>query len=279
MKVGVIGSSGAMGSFFVRYFLRRGFEVVGYDARPKKIRLLKLMDSRVRVARSSDVVIVATPMGKTVKTIRGFASALRPATVVVEISSVKGGLARDVRKALAARRARLLSIHPLFGPSLPMSERLKVCVMKDERGSVSLARRIFPGARLIPLTTEEHDKLMATVLSLTHAVNVAFASAVSRHGEFGMISKVSTPASSLQFDLAQSVLSQDGNLYSRIATSNKHSKAALNSFIRELQELRDAIADHDVGAYEQKFRQAARRFPLASRKGALKRVYRAYRSS
>ena len=81
MRVAVIGSSGGMGGFFVRYFLSRGMEVVGSDSKKKgpKRPHFEFVRSNSEAVVGADIVVVATPIDTTVETVRGFSASSLPA--------------------------------------------------------------------------------------------------------------------------------------------------------------------------------------------------------
>lgn len=277
MKVAVLGSSGGMGHFFVEYFLQRGDEVTGSDVREARIRNpgFSTAASNGKAVEGKDVVLVATPADMTVETIGEVAPKLRRGAIVIEISSVKSGIISRVKPLVAKRGAKLLSIHPLFGPSLGSSEGMKICVISTGPKSGELAEKLFPDAKLIPLKEREHDRAMAAILSLTHLVNLVYASTIAKHFGPEDFRNLETPTSSVQLSLAEGVLSQDPSLYSFIQTENVFSAKLASELIGQLSLFKGMIERGDRKAFEKKFSELAKVYADDS-KTAMERVYEAF---
>ncbi|MDG7005837.1 MAG: prephenate dehydrogenase/arogenate dehydrogenase family protein, partial [Nitrososphaerota archaeon] len=202
--------------------------------------------------------------------------ALEPGSTLVEISSVKGETLGELRR-MVGRRASLLSVHPLFGPALKSERAMKVAVIVSKRGGEEeAARRLFPEARIIPMTRREHDKAMGVVLSLTHLVNLAYAGAVARLLSPKEFMKVSTPNSSMQLTLAQAVLAQDAELSYEIQANNPYSREAGRAAVREIERVMGLVEAGDRKGFEEGFAKLAREYKVDERAGAVvKEIYSA----
>jgi hypothetical protein len=150
LKVAVIGSSGGMGSFFVRYFVGRGHTVSGADIKPRPDMPPEFAFTQANsdAVKGADLVLVATPIDTTISIVRSLAHELPEGTVLIEISSVKEKIIPAITRLLRGRTT-LLSIHPLFGPSQSATSGMKFMVL-GKRNSLSAARRLFPESELIP---------------------------------------------------------------------------------------------------------------------------------
>ena len=277
MKVAVIGSSGGMGNLFVRYFLSRGSEVTGSDLKrsgPDDPRF-RFVGSSAEAVREAQVVLIATPVGTTVETVAKVAPALRRGTTLVEISSVKGKILPKLKELLKGSRVRLLSLHPLFGPSLSSFPGMRICVVRTDARSLSRTRELFPEASLIKMDEEEHDRTMGLVLSATHLLNIAYAGVVSRYLKTQEFRKVQTPTSGVQLTLAEGVLSQSPSLYSYIQMENEFSAEFAAALIDELTQLLRFIEEKDTLEFESHFRELSRTFANDS-KAAIDLVYQAF---
>lgn len=280
MKVAVIGSSGGMGKFFSRYFLSRGDQVTGSDQRKpdSKIAGFRFAKSNSDAVKGADVVVVATPLDTTVELFATFASSIPKGALVVEITSVKGKSLKGLKKHLSGRRLRLLSIHPLFGPSLASYGEMKICVIQTEKGSEQLASELFPEATLIPMGQKEHDEAMGLILSLTHLLNIAYAGTVSRFLKPDQFRRIQTPTSAVQLTLAEGILSQSPSLYSSIQLENESSAEFAMALIDELTLLLRFIEAKDAKGFEKRFTQLSKAYAGDS-KAALELVYQAFERS
>lgn len=277
MKVAVLGSSGGMGRLFCRYFLSKGREVVGSDPERRVIRdpRFRLADSNVTAVRDADVVLIATPIEKTVETLAEVEKALVPGVCVVEITSVKGRMLEALSKRVDARNARLISLHPLFGPSLGPRSEMKLCVIRTDPRSLARARSLFPDANLITMSAQDHDRSMGIILSLTHLLNIAYAGTVRRFLSPTEFRKLQTPTSAVQLTLAEGVISQSPSLYSHIQLENDYSAVYARALGEELRVLLSLIERKDKTAFEKRFAEISKGFAGDS-KAALDLVYQAF---
>ena len=278
MKVAVIGAAGAMGSFFVKYFLGKGQEVVGSDQHrvvgfPEGF---TFAGSNRDAALGADIVIVAVPMRMTANVVREISPSLKRGVKLVEITSVKGRMHAELRRIITLRKATLLSIHPLFGP-LSKSKNFKICVIGNKRDEVS-ARLLFPGAKTILLGAEEHDRLMAYALSLVHLLNLAFVSAVVSGVGVKDFKRIATPLASAQLNLGEAVLSQNPLLFAHIQAENTFLPDVLSSVISQLEEFRGWLQLRDATKFEKQFYELAARFRRTNLDESLRWVYLASNS-
>ncbi|MDA4114464.1 MAG: prephenate dehydrogenase/arogenate dehydrogenase family protein [Thaumarchaeota archaeon] len=276
----VIGSSGGMGRFFVKYFVSRGDDVTGSDPRAASVgqQGFRLARSNLDAVKGAELVLVATPVDRTVETVEEITPRLSAGACVIEISSVKGKVVGPLKKTLQARKVKLLSLHPLFGPSLSEQKGMKICVVETDKGSLGLARRLFPEANLIPMKEKEHDRTMGLILSLTHVLNIAYAGTVSRYVSAKEFRKLETPTSSVQLTLAEGVLSQSPSLYSYIQLENDFSSEFLGALIGELSSLKRLIDSKDRDGFEKRFSEISRAF-VGDSESAIGSVYQAFEKS
>lgn len=277
MKVAVLGCSGAMGAYFTEYFVRQGHSVTGYDRRKiaQAVRKFTLAKSNRNAVEGVDVVVVAVPMRETAKVIREVLPSIKDGALVLEIASLKTRVLRDLRR-FRRRNVTILSVHPLFGPDA-RSKHPKICVIGGER-QVSAARRLFPGAKLIPLDAKAHDRLMAYALSLVHLANLAFVSAIAGGIGLRKFEEVSTPTGSEQLKLSRAVLAQSPTLFSRLQVDNPFAPDVIHTLVKELRTLERMVGRGEAAGIERRFLRESKRFEKAELDRALRRVYSASKS-
>jgi len=191
---------------------------------------------------------------------------------------VKGKVVGPLKKSLRSRKVRLLSLHPLFGPSLSEQKGMKICVVETDSESLGLARRLFPEAKLIRMKERDHDRMMGLILSLTHVLNIAYAGTVSRYLSAEEFRSLETPTSSVQLTLAEGVLSQSPSLYSYIQLENGFSSEFLGALIEELSSLKRLIDAKDRAGFEKRFSEISRAF-VGDSESAIGSVYQAFEKS
>ena len=287
MKVAVLGASGGMGSFFARYFLERGETVRGSDSRKARKapaarggRQLASFSTNAEAVKGCEVTIIAVPIDKTLKVAKEVAGNLKPGSTLVEISSVKGAALLALKK-LIGEKVTLLSIHPLFGPALESTKGMKIAVIAGGEGGahgpeLALARKLFPEARIIPMSRKEHDKAMAVVLSLTHLLNVVYAGTVSHFLSPDEFMKVSTPNSSMQLTLAEAVLAQDARLSFAIQAGNVYTRKVARDASRELKHVLAMIERSDWDAFDDHLSTLSKRYKTDKRASSvIREIYSA----
>jgi prephenate dehydrogenase len=215
-------------------------------------------------------------MDRTVEVAREVAPKLKRGSALVEISSVKGETLPALRKLAGGEGVELLSIHPLFGPALESTKGMKIAVVVGKEGGAdgretALARRLFPEARIIPMSRKEHDRTMAVVLSLTHLLNVVYAGTVSQFLSPDEFMKASTPNSSMQLTLAEAVLAQDARLSYAIQSDNPYSKKVARAASQELKRVLAMIESSDGGAFDEHFSKLSKRYKTDKRGSAVTR--------
>jgi prephenate dehydrogenase len=276
LNVAVVGSSGAMGSFFAKYFLSKGFNVTGYDHRRVELPGVEFKTTGSEAVKYADAVLIATPLEKTVDVCRELVPQVKRDSVLIDICSVKGKILPRIRRIVKGRGIHLLSIHPLFGPSLLLTGHpMKIAVIRDAQGdSTLLARKFFPDAELLSMTTAEHDRFMAVLLSLIHASNMALAKVAADWVGFENLSKLYTPTSYLQFVLSEAVLSQDPSLISSIQLENTDSPEVIAAFISELQDIFQMVRE---GRRDRLLKEIIDISRLCSvSRSSVKKLYKAY---
>jgi prephenate dehydrogenase len=287
LRVAVLGASGGMGSFFVRYFLERGDTVRGSDSSRARDKTSRGSGTRYasfatnsEAVKGCDVTVIAVPMDSTLEVAKEVVGKLKPGSTLVEMSSVKGETLPALRK-LVGERVTLLSIHPLFGPALESTKGMKIAVISMKKGGprgpeAALANSLFPGSRIIPMSRKEHDRTMAVVLSLTHLLNVVYAGTVSRFLSPDEFMKVSTPNSSMQLTLAEAILAQDARLSYGIQAGNAYTGKVAREASRELGRVLGMIESSDWKAFEEHFSTLSKRYKSDERAGSvIREIYSA----
>ena len=262
-----------MGAYFVRRFLADGHEVAGSDIGPgsRPPAGLSFLSTNREAVRDADAVLLAVPIRDTVNVAREVSAYLKEGSIAVEMTTVKANMLGELKRAFARRRVALLSVHPLFGP-LSRTPNPKIFVVGTPR-DVSIARSLFPWAKLLRLREEEHDRVVAYALSMVHLLNLAFVSTLKKGIGVDEFVRVATPIGSAQLNLAKAVLSQDPSLYSYIQLENPSAVEVVSSMVEELQGLKKVIASKDSQEFEKRFVSLSAEFGRAELASALKRVY------
>jgi chorismate mutase/prephenate dehydrogenase len=250
----VIGGAGKMGLWFVDFLGSQGFEVTIAD--PRKIAglaengLTRVNDWR-DTADTFDVTVVAAPIGITAEILRDIAEAGRSG-LIFDIGSLKSPLVAGLQ-GLAEKGARVTSLHPMFGPDTELlSGRHILFLDVGNSEATTEARQLFAStmARQIEMKLEDHDRLIATVLGLSHALNIAFFTALVESGEkLPQLADMSSTTFDAQLAVAASVADESPQLYFEIQKLNPHGMAPLRELGNAIQRITAMVEDGDEEAF------------------------------
>jgi chorismate mutase/prephenate dehydrogenase len=145
------------------------------------------------------------------------------------------------------------SIHPMFGPDTELlSGRHVVFVDVGVPGATREARELFGStmAVQVEMDLEAHDRLVATILGLSHAVNIAFFTAMAASGEpAARLARLSSTTFGAQLALARAVAGENPHLYFEIQSLNAYGGEALEALAAAAATIRDVVGAGDEGAF------------------------------
>lgn len=245
----VIGGAGRMGGWFAHFLFSQGFEVEVADphAAAGEAAIADWRESDL----AHDYIVVAAPLGATNVILQELA-ARRPRGTVMDIGSLKSPL-RTGLDALRAAGVRVSSIHPMFGPDVKLlSGRHVLFVDLGDADALEQARALFAPtmAEQFVTTLEEHDQLIAYVLGLSHAVNIAFFTALAGSGEAAPhLLRISSTTFNAQFEIARRVAQESPALYYEIQRLNEFGAESLDALERAVATLRTAVAEGDEARF------------------------------
>jgi chorismate mutase / prephenate dehydrogenase len=221
----VIGGNGRMGRWFAAFLEQQGYSVDIDDpsGTPDGYRAW-----RGAPAADHDLIVVAAPLKSSNAVLERLAGE-RPSGVVLEIGSIKTPLQAGVR-ALRDAGVDVGSVHPLFGPSanLLAGKHVIVCNLGSARAT-ALAHSLFAPtlAQLSEIELDEHDRLMAWILALSHFSNLAFAGALASSGlSIALLERCASSTFERQCRIAADVVAESPELYFEIQSANPHNAAA-----------------------------------------------------
>ncbi len=238
----VIGGAGKMGGWFAQFLTSQGFDVqIADPAAPGA--LADWRDSDL----SHDFIVVAAPLGATNQILRQLAER-RPGGVVFDLGSLKTPL-RGGLEALRAAGVAVTSLHPMFGPDTELlSGRHVIFIDLGHAEALSRARSLFAPtmAEQAVMQLEEHDRLIAYVLGLSHALNIAFFTALAESGAAApRLLELSSTTFDAQFDIAAKVAEESPELYYEIQRLNEFGGESLDALARAVQAVRGAVLGSD----------------------------------
>ncbi len=241
----IIGGAGRMGAWLAGFLDNQGFDVLLADP------LLEDDEKQFSDWRTAlldvSLIVVAAPLKQTASIIDELAER-RVSSLVVEIGSIKTPLI-DSLHAAAAAGLRICSLHPMFGPDTRLLSGRHVLVMDAGCPQAAAeATELFTDtmAELVSIPLAEHDRLISLVLGLSHALNIAFFTALVRSGVSAeQLSGISSTTFDRQLAIARDVAGENPALYHEIQHLNEHGHIARDALQQAIESLRRAADDPD----------------------------------
>jgi chorismate mutase / prephenate dehydrogenase len=247
----VIGGGGKMGGWFVRFLASQGFAVEVADPTGAATGVPRVEDWHKTDLNQYDYIILATPLGVTDAILRDLALR-RPTGVIFDVGSLKSPL-RSGLLALKSHGCRVTSLHPMFGPDTELlSGRHVIFVDLGHDEALASARELFAPtmAEQVVMSLDDHDRLVAYVLGLSHALNIAFFTALAESGEAApRLARMSSTTFDSQLDVATRVAQESPDLYFEIQSLNDYGAESLEALAQAVERLRTAVLSQDHDAF------------------------------
>ncbi len=240
----VIGGAGKIGGWFAQFMSSQGFAVEVADP----VGGAGVLSDWRASALEHDFIVVATPLGATDTILRELA-VRRPPGVVFDVGSLKTPL-RGGLGALTEAGVRVSSLHPMFGPDTELlSGRHVIFIDLGAGDALERARALFAPTMVeqVVMSLDEHDRLIAYVLGLSHALNIAFLTALARSGENApRLVQMSSTTFDAQFDIAARVSQDSPELYFEIQHLNDYGAESLDALAQAVDSVRSAVHSGDA---------------------------------
>ncbi len=240
----IIGGAGKMGGWMAEFLASQGYGVQIADPSPSTLPFNRIEDWRDSDLEQ-EIIVVAAPIKATAKILDALAER-RPAGLVFDVGSLKTPLKEGLR-ALQQAGCRVASIHPMFGPDTRLlSDRHVIFVDVGVADATDEARQLFAAtmAERIDMSLDEHDRLIAYVLGLSHALNLAFFTALGGSGELvPHLKQLSSTTFDAQLKIASGVARENPQMYFEIQALNEYGGAPLEALTQaaaRIQALVDA---------------------------------------
>ncbi len=248
-RVMVIGGAGKMGGWFADFFASQGFATTIADpgVADGPGRFSKWTDAGV----DYDVIVIAAPLGVSGRILAQLA-VLKPKGLVFDIGSLKSPLI-DGLQELHNAGCRVTSVHPMFGPNtrLLSGHHLIFCDAGSEEATND-AKELFGSTMVeqIDMGLDDHDRLIAYVLGLSHALNIAFFTALAESGEAApKLAQMSSTTFDSQLLVSAAVAQDNPHMYFEIQSLNKFGLGPLDALCEAAKRIRDVVASGDEDGF------------------------------
>ena len=138
----------------------------------------------------------------------------------------------------------------MFGPDTELlSGRHVLFIDLGSAEAIQEAQDIFAStmAQRVVMSLDEHDRLIAYVLGLSHALNIAFFTALSGSGEAApRLAAMSSTTYDAQADIAEKVSNESADLYFEIQNLNDYGRESLQSLRDAVERVYQAVSNNDL---------------------------------
>jgi prephenate dehydrogenase len=236
--IGIIGGNGRMGVWFKKLFEEHGLSVHVSDMNTP-------MTAR-DLAEKCRVVIISVPIARTEEVISEVGPYVHEDGLLMDLTSVK---TRPMLAMLEHSHCEVVGGHPLFGPkeNSIKGRGVALCPGRGEKWlawTKELLQKM--GARVLIISPEKHDRVMAAVQGLTHASTLALAMAVSKTGytQEELDTYTTTSFTYLRTQIARTV-GQDADLIGQILTLNPAILETVSLLEAQVKTLKEIIQRGD----------------------------------
>jgi len=234
----VIGGHGKMGGWFAEFLASQGFRVAIADPKGSLAGFDVVADWQTD-ALDFDLIVLATPLSATASLLQVLARRA-PRGLIFDLCSLKTPL-RAGLDALVKAGCRVTSVHPMFGPDTELlSGRHVIFIDLGNAEALAQAQELFAPtmAERVVMDLDEHDRLIAYVLGLSHALNIAFFTALADSGEAApRLAKLSSTTFDSQLEVASRVAAESPDLYFEIQSSNEYGSESLLALQKAVERL------------------------------------------
>lgn len=234
----VIGGHGKMGGWFADFLASQGFRVAIADPAGGLPGFDAIADWQ-QDPLDFDLIVLATPLSVTAGLLKVLARRA-PRGLIFDLGSLKTPLRAGLH-ALVQAGCRVTSLHPMFGPDTALlSGRHVIFIDLGDAGALHEAQELFAPtmAERVVMSLDEHDRLIAYVLGLSHALNIAFFTALADSGEaVPRLAKLSSTTFDAQLDVASRVAAESPDLYFEIQSLNEYGGESLLALQKAVERL------------------------------------------
>ena len=217
----------------------------------------------------ADLVILCTPLAQMRGLVMQMIPALKRGAIVTDVGSVKASVVREVESLVQKAGAHFIASHPMAGGEktgvsaarADLFENAVTVVTPTKNSNPSALRKIEQfwkalGSRVLRLTPEAHDVLVARSSHLPYLTAAALANLVLNPA----LPKEQTKLCATGFRDTTRIASGSPEMWRDIALANRGNlDRVLTQFVKDLQKLQRALRSSDVKELTKFFEQAKQR--------------------
>ena len=268
MKVAIIGGSGKMGQWFTGFLVKDGKEVVIYARDQERLREAglkygaKTAGSLEEAVSGVEYILVSVPIDSFEGVIGQLRPLVSPEQTVIDITSVKLLPVEIMHRHLDS--VPVLGTHPVFGPGAKSARNQNFVLTPTNSAESALAGKIRgyleqKGAKVSIMSPQEHDELMAVILGLSHFIAIVSADVLLGFERLEQMKAIGGPTYKVLLTLAESVITEDPDLYASIQMNLPHMADMEELFRKSSGIWADIVKNKDRQAFAGRMRMVKER--------------------
>ncbi|MFW5990762.1 MAG: prephenate dehydrogenase/arogenate dehydrogenase family protein [Candidatus Nanoarchaeia archaeon] len=239
MSIGIIGF-GRFGRLLANY-LCEDFLVYVYDRDMSKVQNDDCVVSSLEQVCTKEYLILAVPISQLKALLKKIAPLVKKHTTVIDVCSVKK-LPAEWMKSELDENVQVLATHPMFGPDSAREslegKKIVLCKENIAEGTYKKVKEYLEGKGLSVIETspDEHDRQIATTLSLVHFIGRGL-------GEYGAQAKtIDTEGYKRLLAILDVVEHDTWQLFEDMHKFNPYAQEAREKFFNSLKKVEERLS-------------------------------------
>ena len=254
MKIAIIGGTGKMGRWFADFLLKDGKDVILCGRNEHKLLEVKQQLIGVEIAstekaiKSADAVLVSVPIDSFQAVMEDISPHIQPRQIVADITSIKVMPIETMHKYL--RNGTILGTHPMFGPGAISMKNQNFVLTPTTKDEEALAHKVSSylekkGAKVIIMSPQEHDDMIAMVLGMSHFIALVSADTLLHFDKLSQTRAVAGTTYKVLLTLIEGVISRDPEFYAALQMSLPNMNNIHEQFFNTAQSWANLIRNKD----------------------------------
>lgn len=227
MRIAIIGGAGKMGRWFANFLLKDGNEVIITGRNQRKLVEVKRqlgveVATNVEAVNKADAILISVPINNFEEVVEQVHPYIHSGQIIMDITSIKVFPVETMHKYV--KTGLVLGAHPMFGPGARdiTNKNFILTPTSEEEGALAEKVRQYletRGASVALMTPQEHDEMMAIILGLPYFIAIISGDTLLSFDKLRLTKAISGSTYKVLLMLAESVISEDPELYASLQMS------------------------------------------------------------
>jgi len=254
MRVAIIGGSGKMEQWFGSFLKEDGKDIIIADRnegrlfKAKQQLGIEATTDLSSAVDGADIVILSVPINSFEAVVKQLAPYVNTDQTVIDITSVKAHPVEVMHRYF--KTGSVLGTHPVFGPGAKGVRNQNFVLTPTNEKETALAQKFVRyleerEARVTLMTPQEHDEMIAIILGLSHFIAIASADTLLNFNQLKQMAAIAGPSYKVLLTLAESVITEDPELYAAIQMSMPRIIEIEEMFLKSSKRWADIVKNKD----------------------------------